>query len=157
VITEFCYQNEYQVFVILFNYHLFHTIISKCFNGYLFITSLQDFSLIFLKSVPKLVRLYPKQEQSEGSRFHVVCATQEGSDPLFFTWAKNGQTIKSRPDVNYKIENSEMFSTFAIRKLNRNDAANYTCTVSNSIGSDSLTVVLTIKGRIIVKNLNNFI
>ena len=75
-----------------------------------------------------------------------MCSIQEGSPPFFFAWAKNGNSIKSGPNVNYKIENSEMFSTFTIKKLERNDAANYTCTVSNSIGSDTQIVILNIKG-----------
>ena len=92
------------------------------------------------------MRLYPR-EQKVGTSFQVFCSTQEGSTPLFFEWAKNGQQIKSSPNVNNKIENSELSSTFIIKKVEKGDSANYTCTVTNSVGSDSQTVNLLVKGR----------
>ena len=96
---------------------------------------------------PKLDRLHPK-EQSEGSSLNILCSTQEGSTPLFFQWSKNGQTLKSVPNVNYRIENSDSMSVFTIKSLDRSDSGNYTCSVKNSIGSDSQTTLLTIKGLI---------
>ncbi len=77
----------------------------------------------------------------------IFCSTQEGSLPLFFEWSKNGMSIKSNPDVNYKIDNFEKYSTLIIPKIDRKDAGNYSCVVHNSIGSDSQSVLLSIKGR----------
>ncbi|CAG2107019.1 unnamed protein product [Medioppia subpectinata] len=81
----------------------------------------------------------------EDSFFNMMCTVHEGSPPLFFEWIRNGQSVKSGPEVNYKIENSKMFSTFTIEKIERRDAANYSCVVSNSMGSDRQSVLLTIK------------
>jgi len=87
------------------------------------------------------------KNQTEGSHFQIFCTVEEGSLPLFFEWSRNGQLIKSSPDVNYKIDNSDRFSTFTIAKIDRKDAANYTCVVRNAFGTDSQSVLLSIKGR----------
>ena len=100
---------------------------------------------MLLNKAPKLDRLYPK-EQSEGTKLNIVCSVQKGSTPLFFTWFKNGQIVKSSPNVNFKIENSDSISMFTIENLQRSDQGNYTCSVKNTIGSDSQTTILSIKG-----------
>ncbi len=90
--------------------------------------------------------LLSQRNQTEGSYFQILCAVQEGSLPLFFEWSKNGHSIKANPDVNYKIDNFEKYSTLIIAKIDRKDAGNYSCVVHNSIGSDSQSVLLSIKG-----------
>jgi hypothetical protein len=91
--------------------------------------------------------LLSHKNQTEGSYFQILCAVQEGSHPLFFEWFKNGHSIKANPDVNYKIDNFEKYSTLIIAKIDRKDAGNYSCVVHNSIGSDSQSVLLSIKCR----------
>jgi len=76
-----------------------------------------------------------------------LCSVEEGSLPLFFEWSRNGQLIKSSPDVNYKIDNFDRFSTLIIPKIDRKDAGNYTCVVRNAFGTDSQSSLLSIKGR----------
>ena len=97
--------------------------------------------------VPKLGPLSSRKLE-ESSYLHIICTVEKGTPPLFFDWAKNGKTIKSGPNVSYKIENSDLFSTFIIKSLHRNDSGNYTCSVKNSIGFDSQSFVLSIKGNL---------
>jgi hypothetical protein len=97
-------------------------------------------------SVPKLRPQLTQINQTEGSYFQLLCTVQEGSLPLFFQWLKNGHSIKANPDVSYKIENFDRYSTFTISEIDRNDSGNYTCIVHNSIGSDSQSTLLSIKG-----------
>jgi hypothetical protein len=85
---------------------------------------------------------------TEGSFFQLFCTAEEGSLPLFFEWSKNGQSLKASPDVNYKIENFDRYSTFSIAKINRKDTGNYTCIVRNAFGTESQNVYLTVKGMI---------
>ena len=85
--------------------------------------------------------------RSEGSYFQILCAVEEGSEPLFFEWFRNGQSIKSGPDVKYRIENSEMSSTFSIKSVERHDAGNYSCLVKNAVGTDSQNMLLNVKGN----------
>jgi hypothetical protein len=84
--------------------------------------------------------------QTEGSLFQLLCSAQEGSVPLFFQWSKDGQTIKPNPDLNYKIDNFDRYSTFTISKIDRKDAGNYSCFVRNAFGTDSQYSLLTVKG-----------
>ena len=89
--------------------------------------------------------------QTIGSPFIVLCNIDDGSHPVFFEWFKNSKPIKSGPDVNYKIENTEIFSTFTIKRVVTNDGGNYTCTAKNPFGSDSQTVALNVKGMILTE------
>jgi len=88
------------------------------------------------------------KNQTENSFFQIFCSAQEGSVPLFFQWSKDGQTIKPNPDLNYKVDNFDRFSTLTIAKIDRKDAGNYTCIVRNGFGTDSQNVLLTVKGMI---------
>ena len=76
----------------------------------------------------------------------MVCTIEEGSHPIFFEWFKNSVPLKPSPEVNYKIENSRLSSTFMIENIDLRDAANYSCFAKNSFGSDSTHIVLSIDG-----------
>ena len=103
--------------------------------------------LLILKLAPKLGELVKNRIRSEGSNFQIFCSAEEGSEPFFFEWTKNGQLIRSGPDVKYRIENSEMSSTLSIKSVERHDAGNYSCLVKNAVGTDSKLVSLTVKGN----------
>jgi hypothetical protein len=106
------------------------------------------------KLAPKLGPYLSHKNQTEGSYFQLLCTVQEGSLPLFFEWSKNGHSIKTNPDVNYKIDNFERSSTLTIPKINRKDTGNYTCIVRNTFGTDSQTVLLTVKGMLSLMNFS---
>ena len=99
---------------------------------------------------PKLSETLNAKSQSENSYFQIYCTVEKGSDPLFFEWSINGSNIKSSPEVHYKIDNFERYSTFTIKKLNRKDSANYGCVVSNQYGSDAQNIQLKVKGGIVL-------
>jgi len=86
------------------------------------------------------------RNQTEGSSVVLLCTAQEGSRPLSFEWARSGQTIHPNSNPNYKIENSEIFSTFTIPTISRRDSANYSCLVRNNFGSDSQYSLLSVNG-----------
>ena len=96
---------------------------------------------------PKLVPVVNHRTQTVNSYFQILCSVSDGSEPLFFEWSKNGQSIKSGPDVKYRIDNSEMFSTFIIKNVEKIDAGNYSCLVKNAVGSDSQNILLIVKGK----------
>jgi hypothetical protein len=108
------------------------------------------------KTVPKLGPSLSHKNQTEGSYFQHFCTVQEGSLPSFFEWSKNGHSLKANPDVNYKIDNFDRFSTLTIAKIDRKDSGNYTCIVRNAFGTDSQNVLLTVKGmKSFIKLLKN--
>ena len=128
---------------------IIQSVFDKWFNRYS-IKSKRTFQFIrfinLIDPAPKLSSNVHFKNQSEGSAFYVLCAAEEGSLPLFFEWTKNGQNIKSIPNVNHKIEYLDMSSTLTIKKITRSDSGNYTCSVKNTIGSDIQSVLLTVKG-----------
>ncbi len=92
--------------------------------------------------------MIPLQSQtlSEGSSFRLFCSTSAGDRPLFFQWTKSGQILSNNPQNNYKIDNSEEFSVFNIKSVDRNDAGNYSCIVRNAFGEDIMFSQLIVKG-----------
>ena len=98
---------------------------------------------------PKLLPVLSDRVLKENSIFQIYCSVQEGSQPFFFEWQRNGQSLKSGPDFSYKIDTSDISSTLTIRKIKTSDAGNYTCTVKNAHGVDSQYSLLTIRGKLI--------
>ena len=143
--THFWDQNEIHLFVVFLCLVYIWKYIRRGFKRYLHQNNISwQLNFKWLNSIqcPNWTAFTQKSKQI-GSYFQVFCAVQEGSPPLFFSWSKNGVIIKSSPNVNYKIDNSRnVLDLLIIERLERTDAANYTCTVSNSIGSDTQTVVL---------------
>ena len=97
-------------------------------------------------SPPKLVPFVNQRTQAKNTNFQILCSVIEGSQPLFFEWSKNGQSIKSGPDVKYRIDNLDMSSILNIKALDTSDAGNYSCLVKNAVGRDSQNILLVIKG-----------
>ena len=96
---------------------------------------------------PKLVPLVNNRNQAEGSNFQIFCSVEEGSEPFFFEWSRNGQSIRPSPDVKYRIDNLKLSSSLTIEKIARSDAGNYSCLVKNGIGSNSQFTYLNVKGK----------
>ena len=95
---------------------------------------------------PKLIKLGSQRNQKIGSVFQIFCNIEEGSHPIFFEWFKNSVPLKPSPEVNYKIENSRLFSTLSIESIEMSDSANYSCFAKNSFGLDSTHILLNING-----------
>lgn len=76
-----------------------------------------------------------------------MCAANAGSQPLRFEWRKSGLVLKSSD--RHVIDDSEQHSLLSIKKVQPNEAGNYTCVVNNVFGSDSYTFSLQVKGKLI--------
>ena len=100
------------------------------------------------KTVPKLGPVVNNQKRDVNASFQVFCGVQQGAQPLFFEWFKNGQPIKAVPGVKWQIETSNKFSALNIDRIDKEDTGNYSCLVKNIHGSDSIHVLLTVKGKI---------
>ena len=72
----------------------------------LYLTNATDKSNIFQvdKPVPKLGPVVNNQKRDINSSFQVFCGVQQGAQPLFFEWFKNGQPIKAGPGLKWQIE-----------------------------------------------------
>ena len=100
------------------------------------------------KYAPKLGPVLNNQQVDLNLSFQTFCAVQQGAQPLFFEWFKNGQPIKASPGVKWLIETSKQFSSLNIQRIAKEDAGNYSCLVKNIYGSDSINVMLTVKGML---------
>ena len=96
---------------------------------------------------PKLGPVVKSQVSNVNSSFQVFCSVREGQQPFFFEWYKDEQAIKSSPDSKWNIESSKIYSTITIERISKQDAGNYSCLVKNIHGSDSISVMLTVKGK----------
>ena len=71
---------------------------------------------------------------------------RQGDQPLFFEWFKNNQTLRASNGAKFEIENTKRASTLFIERIVKEDAGNYSCLVKNIYGSDTINVMLTVKG-----------
>ncbi|KAI1289145.1 Hemicentin-2 [Halotydeus destructor] len=77
----------------------------------------------------------------ENTKLKKFCTAESGSPPLTFEWFKNGGKL----DNSVKITNQEDFSVLAIDSVQSKSAGNYTCTVTNSVGSDRKSFEMTVR------------
>uniref|UniRef100_A0A4D5RT34 Putative cell adhesion molecule n=1 Tax=Ixodes scapularis TaxID=6945 RepID=A0A4D5RT34_IXOSC len=97
-----------------------------------------NFAMLECSDVPRIQPFnFPKTEQMP-KKVIVHCAVLEGREPFKFTWLKDGVTLVSGRKLQVKIL-SEALSSLTILDVGAEDIGNYTCTVSNSAGSDRFT------------------
>ncbi|CAN8002018.1 unnamed protein product [Ixodes hexagonus] len=87
---------------------------------------------------------FPKHEQMP-KKVIVHCVVLDGSEPFKFTWLKDGVTLASNRKLQVKVL-SETLSSLTILDVGAEDIGNYTCTVSNTAGSDKFTSELLVTG-----------
>jgi len=85
--------------------------------------------------------LFPKNAKI-GQRASVTCLVTEGSEPLDFSWLKNGKTIK---DSHIEVSKTTTTSTLSIKPIKNQDGGEYSCIVKNPVGTASQSAVLLIE------------
>lgn len=125
---------------------IYALLVTNCHHHYIHCTQ-----AIASNELPKLNEVVPRRNQLEGSKLNIFCAPQQGSKPFRFEWFKNGQPLHhSRPSssrlVRHRIDTSEDQSLLTIAKLVANDSGNYSCTVANQYGHDTLATSVLVKG-----------
>lgn len=70
-----------------------------------------------------------------------MCSVIRGQTPLTFKWFKDGNLIGKSTKKN----TNDKFSTLVIDPVKATSAGNYTCVVSNALGSSSYSSVLVVK------------
>ena len=88
------------------------------------------------------------QKLDVNASLQIFCAVQQGVQPFFFDWSKNGQPIRSGPGNRWEIENTKKISTLIIERIDKQDAGNYSCLVKNKHGSDSTNFEVNVKGML---------
>lgn len=96
---------------------------------------------------PKLEEFKPKKILNVGSKSTMLCSIQDGSLPFRFEWLKNGHILSPIMDNSvHRITTAEGESLLVIDRLSSSDSGNYSCSVTNSFGSDAQSTVLVVKG-----------
>ena len=74
-----------------------------------------------------------------------MCSLKSGFTPVKFEWLRNGLpiTVDDRVDIG----TTQDVSTLTLRKLKREDAANYTCIARNQEGTDAFTARLRMRSK----------
>lgn len=76
-----------------------------------------------------------------------MCSVSQGTPPLFFTWSKNEHAITNQADRLQLKKVADSISLLIIDSITKDDTGNYSCTVRNAFGEDSLTARLLIRGK----------
>ena len=63
------------------------------------------------------------------------------------TWYHNGQLISHKKKYNVKVDRKTCDQTLKIKHAGANDNGNYTCVVVNSVGEETKTCPLVVKGE----------
>ncbi|XP_013789961.1 Down syndrome cell adhesion molecule-like protein Dscam2 [Limulus polyphemus] len=108
------------------------------------------FTLILLnfaasQKVPRLNPFFFPNGLHEGQRARVVCTTYQGDPPFKFNWFKDGQDLPAILDADIRQLDDYTFS-LTIDPVKIHHSGNYTCLVSNHLGSDKKTANLLVTG-----------
>ncbi|XP_042147261.1 Down syndrome cell adhesion molecule-like protein 1 homolog [Ixodes scapularis] len=79
---------------------------------------------------------------SEGASVQVFCAISKGTLPVYFTWLKDGKTLR---ETRAKITTADKFSVVQIDAVAPVDVGNYTCFAKNLQGTDSHSAMLEVR------------
>ncbi|XP_023228379.1 Down syndrome cell adhesion molecule-like protein Dscam2 [Centruroides sculpturatus] len=96
---------------------------------------------IIMEVPPKIVPQISENSLKEGQRYIATCGISEGDPPLTFQWSKNGKPLTESSHL--VIHRQGDFSTsLIIASVKGADSGNYTCVVTNKVGSDNLMTKL---------------
>lgn len=85
----------------------------------------------------------------------LTCNTIGGNKPFQFVWLKDGLDVSSLSTLSsipllevsrYSIDHKQTYSQLTLFDIRPTDSGNFTCIVSNEIGSDSQSSILHVKG-----------
>ncbi|XP_076348143.1 cell adhesion molecule Dscam2-like [Tachypleus tridentatus] len=87
-----------------------------------------------------------KNDLYKGSRTAVTCVVVAGDSPIFIKWFKDGRQLNDGDhETSIYVADDGYVSTLTLNNLSRRNNGNYTCTASNSVGTDSSSAQLEVK------------
>ncbi|GBL76501.1 Down syndrome cell adhesion molecule-like protein Dscam2 [Araneus ventricosus] len=107
--------------------------------------------------IPRVKEFSFPSQVSIGDRTSAMCFAEKAAPPVSFIWYKNGELIRSLPDVVIKTD--EVFSVIIISPVSETSKGNYTCSIKNLFGEASYSTFLSVVAppRWIVEPMNTSI
>lgn len=102
---------------------------------------------LLLSATPKITPFGFPNNVTVGQRGTAICTATEGDQPLNFRWLKNGGDLRDAKR-NVAVTDNADFSVLKIQSLSLESSGNYTCIVSNLLGSASHSATLTVHGKL---------
>lgn len=75
----------------------------------------------------------------------LTCGIEGGAAPFRFEWYKDGKRVHQTTTLT--IITSDIVSNIRFKTLAMTDSGNYSCSASNSYGSDSFTTEVIVEGK----------
>ncbi|KAK8785227.1 hypothetical protein V5799_008410 [Amblyomma americanum] len=98
---------------------------------------------------PRLLEFFFPTKVALGDEIIVSCVVgKSAAGPYAIAWSKDGSVLKDSGRVSVSSAHSRSSATLRIASLRPEDVGNYTCTASNSFGSDSFTAQLVVHGKL---------
>ena len=115
---------------------------------YLYILSLNHFSSLYTAAPVIDTPSSSTVTILAGSLLSLNC-TSRGSPPDRFAWRKDGGSILQSitNQVTYTSTSAVFGADYSIDSVTTSDSGTYTCTVTNSIGSDSAMITVFINSK----------
>ena len=116
----------------------------------LYISSLNHLSSLYT-AAPVINPMPPNtMTVNVGDPLTLSC-TSRGSPPDTFTWRKDNPTILQSTfnEINYNATSAVFRANYSIDNVATSDSGTYTCTVTNPIGSNSATIMVTVNSKLL--------
>ncbi|KAG0444842.1 hypothetical protein HPB47_013323 [Ixodes persulcatus] len=99
---------------------------------------------LVVEGPPEVQPFFFSKNIALGQKALVNCGTVSGDGPFKFSWVQDGAKVLATSS-KYVSTVADKFATLTIESVGAEDIGNYTCTVSNDVGSDSFTAPLVVK------------
>lgn len=95
---------------------------------------------------PSIQPIIAPEQIQQGDSLRLFCSIIKGSLPMNFVWKHNGKIVQESEN-HIQVENSSPYSSILVlSSIENEDDGNYSCSVYNSIGSDSSSVMISVQG-----------
>lgn len=84
-----------------------------------------------------------------GKRAGILCVILDGEPPFKFSWLKDGREVANLEGISTAVVD-EFTSTLTIARLGALSNGNYSCKVSNNVGTDEKYDILKVNGEILL-------
>ncbi|CAN8026151.1 unnamed protein product [Ixodes persulcatus] len=81
-----------------------------------------------------------------GQTSTLSCVASSGQGPFRFLWTHDGKAIEDTPRKHVRTV-SDNVALMTIERITAEDSGNYTCIVSNAVGSGSYSAALAVEGE----------